>query len=92
MEPIDFHKATFACPCVLSDRPPMLWWLSPGKGWDAVTWCGWGKLKKGRNYWKSLKEQVSSIWANMFDDYVCYLASHDYPSFLERESHGILLL
>ena len=20
-----------------SDRPPVLWWLSPGKGWDAVT-------------------------------------------------------
>ena len=22
--------------------------LSPGEGWDAVTWCGWSK---GRNYW-----------------------------------------
>ena len=23
--------------CVLSDRPAVLWWLSPGEGWDAVT-------------------------------------------------------
>ena len=31
----------------------MLWWLSHGEGRDAVTWCGWDKLWKGRNYWKS---------------------------------------
>ena len=24
-------------PCVLLDRPPVLWWLSPRHGWDAVT-------------------------------------------------------
>ena len=29
--------AIFAWPCVLSDRPPVLWWLSPGEKWDAVT-------------------------------------------------------
>ena len=34
----------FAWSCVLSDRPPVLWWLSPGEGWDAVTLCGWDKL------------------------------------------------
>ena len=29
----EFHSAIFAWPCVLSDRPPVLWWLSP----DVVT-------------------------------------------------------
>ena len=28
---------------VASDIPPMLWWLSPGEGWDALTSCGWDK-------------------------------------------------
>ena len=27
----------FPWPCILSDRPLVLWWLSPGQGWDAVT-------------------------------------------------------
>ena len=31
----------------------MLWWLSHGEGMVAVTWCGWDKLWKGRNYWTS---------------------------------------
>ena len=33
----EFHSAIFAWYCVLSDRPPVLWWLSPGEGRDAVT-------------------------------------------------------
>ena len=33
----EFHSAIFAWPCVLSDRPPVLWWLSHGEGRDAVT-------------------------------------------------------
>ena len=33
----EFHAAIFARHCVLSDRPPMLWWLSHGEGRDAVT-------------------------------------------------------
>ena len=33
----EFHAAIFAWPCVLSNRPPILWWLSHGKGRDAVT-------------------------------------------------------
>ena len=33
----EFQSAIFAWPCVLSDRPPVLWWLSPGEEWDAVT-------------------------------------------------------
>ena len=40
----EFHAAIFAWLCVLSDRPPMLWWLSHGEGMDAVTWCGLDKL------------------------------------------------
>ena len=31
-----FHAAIFAWPCVLSDRPPVLWWLSHIEGRDAV--------------------------------------------------------
>ena len=33
----EFHAAMFSWPGVISDRPPVLWWLSPGEGWDAVT-------------------------------------------------------
>ena len=33
----EFHEAIFAWHCVLSDRPPVLWWLSPGEERDAVT-------------------------------------------------------
>ena len=33
----EFHAAIFAWPCDLSDRSPMLWWLSHGEGRDAVT-------------------------------------------------------
>ena len=32
----EFHSAIFAWPCVLSDRPPVLWRLSPGEDWDAI--------------------------------------------------------
>ena len=32
----EFHAAIFAWPCVLSDSPPVLWWLSPGEWRDAV--------------------------------------------------------
>ena len=28
----EFHEVIFAFPCVLSDRPPVLWWLSAGEG------------------------------------------------------------
>ena len=33
----EFHAAIFAWHCVLSDRPPVLWWLSPGEERDAVS-------------------------------------------------------
>ena len=37
MKLIEFDAANFAWPCVLSNRPPLLWWLSHGEGRDAVT-------------------------------------------------------
>ena len=40
----DFQAAIFAWPCVLSDRPNVLCWLSAGEGRDAVTRCRWDKL------------------------------------------------
>ena len=39
-----FSRRYFAWPRVLSDRSPVLWWLSPGEGWDAVSKSGWDKL------------------------------------------------
>ena len=33
----EFHAVIFAWPCVLSDRPAVLWWLSHGEVRDAVT-------------------------------------------------------
>ena len=33
----EFHAAIFGWPCVVLNHPPVLWWLSPGEGWDAVT-------------------------------------------------------
>ena len=32
-----FYGAIFAWHCVLSNRPPVLWWLSHGERRDAVT-------------------------------------------------------
>ena len=34
---IAFHSAIFAWPGVLPDCPHVLWWLSPGEGWNPVT-------------------------------------------------------
>ena len=33
----EFHAAILPWPRVLSDRPPLLWWLSHEEGRDAVT-------------------------------------------------------
>ena len=33
----EFHATIIVWPSVLSDRPPVLWWLLPGEEWDAVT-------------------------------------------------------
>ena len=33
----EFDAVIFAWPCVLSDRPLVLWWLLSGEGWDAIT-------------------------------------------------------
>ena len=40
-------RGHFAWHCVLSDRPPVLWWLSHGEGMDAFTWCGWDNCNNG---------------------------------------------
>ena len=40
----ELHEAIFAWPCVLSDRPPVVWWLPHGEGRDVVTY-GWNKLQ-----------------------------------------------
>ena len=40
----EFHAVVYAWHCVLLDHPPVLWWLSPGEWWDAITSCGWDKL------------------------------------------------
>ena len=60
---IIYYYNKFLRPCVLSDCPPVFWWLSPGEWWDSVTWCGWDKLQKRCNYWCQVY-QMSSIWAN----------------------------
>ena len=49
----EFHSAIFARSCVLSDRLPVLWWLSTGEGWD--------KLKRAQL--PNTTAQMSSIWA-----------------------------
>ena len=33
----EFHAIIFAWLCVLSDHPPVLWWLSAGQEKDVVT-------------------------------------------------------
>ena len=86
----EFHEAIFAWACVLSDRPPVLWWSSPLEGWDAVTWCGWDKLWKGCNYWISRRRcQVNLLRGVCWRMCVCYLTW--LPSLVKGESHGILL-
>ena len=70
----EFHAAIFACHCVISDRPPVLWWLSHGEETDAVRWCGWDKLWKGRNYWKSrLRCQVYGLRGVSWCLCVCFI-------------------
>ena len=86
--------AIFAWHCVLSDRPPMLWWLSHGEGRDAVGI----NCKNGATTENQGELQVtSSIWAKgciLMTVCVCvfYLTWHHYPSLVYGESHGILLL
>ena len=72
----------------------VLWWLSHGEGMDAVTWCGWDKLSKGCNYWKSrLRCQVYGLRGVSWWLCVCYLTWHDYPFLcIMRNSWYIILL
>ena len=89
----EFQAAIFTWPSVLSDRPPVHWWLSPGEEKDAVTWCGWDKLKKWRIYWISRRRcQVFGQRDVCLMIVVCYLTWHDCPPLVEVESHDISLL
>ena len=65
----EFHTAIIAWPCILSDHPPVLWWLSPGDGWDVV-----GVTVKREQLLK-IKAQVSIIWAKgcILDECVCVI-------------------
>ena len=84
---MSFTPPFFAWSCILSNRPPGLWWLSPGEWWDAVTWCGWDKQKKGHKYWKSrLRCQVYGLRGVYWRLCVCYLTWHLYPSLVDGES------
>ena len=51
----------------------MLLWLLPVEGLDALTRCGWDKLKTAQRL--NIKAQTSSIWAKgvYVDDYVCVI-------------------
>ena len=69
----EFHAIILAWLCVLSDRPPVLWWLSPGEAWDALHYAIAANCKTV--HLLKIKVQVSSIWAKgrMLDDCVFYL-------------------
>ena len=41
-------RGHIAWQCVLSDRPPVFLWLSPGEGWDAVTNCKKGETTENQ--------------------------------------------
>ena len=45
-----------------------------GEGWNAVTWCGWGRLKKMAQLLK-IKARVCSVWAKgcTVDNSVCII-------------------
>ena len=53
MQIIQFNTTFLHDPELFPTALPHSGGLSPGEGWDAVTWWGWGKHVKGRNYWKS---------------------------------------
>ena len=67
-------RGHFAWHCVLLDLPSVLWWLSHGEGRDAVTRCGWDKLEKGLNYWKSrFRYQVYGLRGESWWLCVCFI-------------------
>ena len=88
--------AMFAWPSVLSDHPPMLWWLSAGEGWMPLHDAVWINCKKGYNYRKSRGRcqvyGLRGVCLMIVCVCVCYLTWHDYPSLVGGESRGILLL
>ena len=81
-----FSSIIFVRPCVLSDRPTVLWWLSHGEGWDAVTWCGLVNVKTAQLL--KINSQMSSIRVYYWTHICIWIL---YPSIVDWESHGILL-
>ena len=63
----------------------MLWWLSSGEGWDAVTWCGWNKLWKERNYEISRCRCQVYVLRVYVDDCMCVLSDLTWLSLLGGE-------
>ena len=83
----------FAWPFAFSDRLLVLWWLSPGEGWYDVTWCGWNKLLKGRNYWNWRRQCHVYGLRGVCQMIVCVLSDLTWLPFLgggREETHGIL--
>ena len=66
----EFHTAIFAWPCVLSDCPPVLWWLSLGEGQNAVV-INREKSATTENQGADVKYVGYGVYV---DDCVCYLA------------------
>ena len=58
--------------CCLA-RPPVLLWLSPGDGWDAVTWYCWATIENQGAGVKYIGYQVYVWWMCL-----CYLTCHAY--------------
>ena len=58
MQLAEFHSAIFPWPCVLSDRPPVLWWLSPGEGGMPLHDAVGINCKNGANQGADIKYMV----------------------------------
>ena len=73
-------------PAIFRTNFPCSGGLSPGDWWNAITWCIWDKLWKGRNYWKSRRRcEVYGLRGVCWWLCVHYLTWHDYPSLMEGE-------
>ena len=67
----EFHAVIFAWPCVLSDLPPVLWWLSPGEGGIALHHAVGINCKKGTTTENQGSDcQVHGL-RDVVDDCVC---------------------
>ena len=68
----EFHTAIFSWPCVLSDRPPVLWWLSLENGMMPLHDAVGINCKKGattENQGANVKYMGKGVYV---DDCACY--------------------